>query len=627
MKLRHTVNAMRGSVLRAALLMVGLATTVGACAENAAAPKDADKPAAAAPTAESAKAWAEKVDTTLQQKWTDGARASWVAATYITGDTQALEAKATEDVLNYEARINAEAGAFKDLELDPTTDRMIYRLRTMSAAPAPSDPAKTAELAKILSRLQAAYGAGKWCPENADSEEACQDLGELSEVLATSRDYQAQLDAWTRWRTVSPQMRADYARFVELTNEGARELGFADTGDAWKARYDMTSAEFETEAERLWQQVKPMYDDLHCYVRGKLAKQYPGKVDANGKIPAHLLGNMWAQEWSNLYPLLEPFANKGSLDVTGALKAKKISAVEMTKLAESFFTGLGMKSLPPTFWERSMLEKPRDRDVVCHASAWDLTSKGDVRIKMCIKPTEEDLITIHHELGHIYYYLYYNQLPVLFQSGAHDGFHEAIGDALALSVTPQYLKDAGILKSVPPVDDEAVINQQLKTALDKIAFLPFGRMIDQWRWDVFAGKVKPEEYNAHWWKLRGQYQGIAAPEARPADAFDPGAKYHIPGNTPYVRYFLSFVVQFQFYKSMCEASGHKGPLHTCSFAGSKAAGDKLSAMLAMGASKPWPDALEAMTGTRQMDAAAILEYFAPLRTWLKTQNKGQTCGW
>ena len=301
----------------------------------------------------------------------------------------------------------------------------------------------------------------------------------------------------------------------------------------WRSGYDMSPVEFEAETERLWSQVKPLYEALHCYVRDGLSRQYGDIMPEDGTIPAHLLGNMWAQQWSNIYPLVEPYPGQGDdLDVSGALDAQNYSAERMTRTAEDFFTSIGLPELPASFYEKSMLTKPRDRDVVCHASAWDLDMEGDVRIKQCIEPTEEQLTTIHHELGHIYYYLMYNDLEPPFQTGAHDGFHEAIGDAITLSLTPQHLKKIGLVDAVK-TDEKAVINSQMKLALDKIAFLPFGKMIDQWRWRVFAGEFDEAAYNDGWWSLRKEYQGLSAPNARAAEAFDPGAKYHIPGNTPY----------------------------------------------------------------------------------------------
>jgi peptidyl-dipeptidase A len=523
-----------------------------------------------------------------------------------------------EEVLAYTAKAIKDAARFVGLKLDEQTSRMLYLLRVSSPLSAPSDEKKRAELAAIAAKMEGLYGKGKY---------KGQDLLQLSKTLAKSRKYDELLDAWQGWHSISREMRPMYQRFVEIANEGAREIKFANLGDQWRSAYDMKPEEFEKETDRLWQQVKPLYDDLHCKVRSELAKTYGAdKVPAGKPIPAHLLGNMWAQEWANVYPLVEPYKGQSSLDVESALVAQKYDEVKLVKLGEAFFTSLGLDPLPETFWQRSMFKKPQDREVVCHASAWDVTFDNDLRIKMCVKINEEDLVTVHHELGHNYYFHYYYKLPVLFQQGANDGFHEAIGDALTLSITPGYLKQLNLIKETPK-DDKGLINVQMKLALEKIAFLPFGKLIDQWRWDVFSGKTKPADYNKAWWELRRRYQGVDAAVARSESDFDPGAKYHIPANVPYTRYFLARILQFQFHKAMCQAAGDKRPLHECSVYGNKAAGDKLRAMLALGASKPWPVALEAMTGQKQLDAAPLLEYFAPLSKWLKEQNKGQQCGW
>jgi peptidyl-dipeptidase A len=574
------------------------------------------------PTAADATAFTKQVNGDLKRLWVEWGRAEWVKSTYITDDTEQLAADAHEEVMEYTANAIKDATKYQGLSLDPKTDRMLLLLRLSQSLPSPSDEAKRKKLAEIASKMEGLYGKGKFCK----SEKDCRDLGQLSDVLAKSRDYEEQLEAWAGWHSIGKPIRPLFAEYVALANEGAKETGFEDVGELWKSGYDMTPAEFEQETERLWQQVKPLYDSLHCYVRAKLHEKYKDKVPADGKIPAHILGNMWAQEWTNIYPLVEPYAGVGDIDVTKALQKKKYEAKDLVKLGESFFTSVGLDPLPQTFWDRSQFTQPKDRDVVCHASAWDVTYDNDLRIKMCIKINEEDLITIHHELGHNYYYMYYHTLPVLFQNGAHDGFHEAIGDALALSVTPGYLKNLGILDNVVK-NDKALINLQMKDALEKIAFLPFGKLIDQWRWDVFSGKTSPENYNAAWWTLRERYQGIQSPLARSEEDFDPGAKYHIPANVSYVRYFLARILQFQFHQALCQAAGHEGPLNECSIYGSKPAGAKLKAMLELGASKPWPDALEALTGTRQMDAGPILAYFKPLSDWLATQNQGKQCGW
>ncbi len=572
-----------------------------------------------------ARAFIDKANAELKRHYAQAEQAGWIAATYITDDTQAIAARAQEALMAYLSDAVAESMRYRGAAtVDAETARALHLLHVAHPLPAPRDAGRRAELAAIAARLSATYGKGQWC--GADGKAPCRELPALERVLATEKRWDRLLDAWVGWHSIAVPMKADYARLVELANEGARDIGFGDAGELWRSGYDMAPADFERETERLWQAVKPLYDELHCYVRGRLAKIYPKKLPADGTIPAHLLGNMWAQEWNNIYALVEPFPGRADLDVNAALKAQGYGARKMAKFAENFFVSLGLDPLPETFWQRSMFEKPRDRAVVCHASAWDVDYSGDLRIKMCIEPTEESLVTLHHELGHLYYFHAYNHLPILFQSGANDGFHEAIGDAIALSITPAYLKQAGLLKKVTS-DKAALINVQMKAALEKIAFLPFGKLIDQWRWDVFAGKVSPENYNAAWWALRRQYQGISAPVARSEADFDPGAKYHIPGNVPYMRYFLARILQFQFHKALCDAAGFEGPLHACSIYGNAAAGAKLQAMMALGASRPWPEALEALTGSREIDASALLEYFAPLRAWLAEQNKGKACGW
>ncbi|MEN9800363.1 MAG: hypothetical protein RL653_4060 [Pseudomonadota bacterium] len=611
------------NLIRHALVVAGASVLVSCAtarpAPVAPAPPPRDMPA-------EARAFVDKVNKDLKVLWTKQATAEWIKNTYITDDTERNAAWANEAVMAYLSSAIQASLQFQGVEgLDADTARMLKLLRLSSSLPAPTDEAKRAELASVAAKLEGMYGKAKACGPDGSN---CRDLEKLSAVMGKSRKFDELLDAWKGWHDTARPMRPFYARLAELSNEGAREIAFDDLGSLWRSGYDMTPAEFETETDRLWQQVKPLYDDLHCYVRGRLQKTYGAdKVPDGQPLPAHLLGNMWAQEWTNVYPLVEPFPGQANLDVTKQLEKQKWDAVKMVKLGEAFFTSLGLKPLPSTFYERSQFLQPRDRDVVCHASAWDVTYENDLRVKMCIKPTEEDLVTIHHELGHNYYYAYYHTKPVLFQQGANDGFHEAIGDALVLSIGPDYYQQVGLLPGKLQKNDKALINLQMKDALERVAFLPFGKFIDQWRWDVFSGKVKPEQYNAAWWELRRKYQGVAPPVARTEEDFDPGAKYHIPSNVPYTRYFLARILQFQFHRALCQAAGHQGPLHTCSIYGNKAAGAKLQSMLEMGAQKPWPDALEALTGQRQMDATALLDYFAPLQGWLKEQNKGRSCGW
>jgi peptidyl-dipeptidase A len=578
-------------------------------------------------TPEEAAAFVDRLNKDFRRIGDESAAAGWVQATYITEDTQLLNARATERYLELVSRAVKESRRFDGVKMDEATARTLERLRLGVSAPAPDDPERRAELAALSAKLEAAYGEGKYC-ETVDGRQQCHNIDDVSKVMAGSRDYDALLAAWNGWHTISRPMRQDYVRFVELANEGAKELGYADLGTMWRSGYDMPPDQFVQTVEHLWGQVKPLYDELHCYARDQLAEKYgASKVPAGKPVPAHLFGNIWAQQWNNIYEdILKPYPAIRRAPLDQELVRKNYDAVKMTQAAESFYTSLGMPKLPDTFWKRSMLTRPRDREVVCHASAWQMDGGEDVRIKQCITPTEEELGTIYHELGHLYYDLAYKDQPYFFQRGAHDGFHEAVGDTVLLSVTPGYLASIGLGSAVKP-SHEATINEQMKMAADKIAFLPFGLLVDQWRWKVFSGEVTPADYNKAWWELRQRYQGVAPPSVRSEEDFDPGAKFHIPGNTPYTRYFLAFILQFQFHRALCEAAGFEGPLHECSVAGSKEAGDRFWAMLQAGASRPWPETLEKLTGTREMDASAIIDYFQPLMGWLKERNAGRQCGW
>lgn len=584
------------------------------------------KLASAAEASETAPQFIARVNEESYARAREANAAAWVAATYINEDTQLLSAKASERMLAVQSDILAQTELYRDQRTDAQTARALHLLRTGNTVLPPKDPAQQAELATLAARLEAAYGAAKACADPAGPA-SCRDLGQLSEVLAKSRDPAVLARAWADWHDLARDSKADYERFAELLNNGARDYGFADTGALWRGGYDLPAAEFERTVDALYTQVEPIYEQLHCYARTRLNKAYGDEVaPRKGPIRADLLGNMWSQEWGNVWDILEPYPGTPSLDVSGKLAAAGWNAEKMTRQAEDFYVSLGMPSLPQSFWSRAQLTKPRDRDVVCHASAWDMDMRGDVRIKMCIEPNEEELRTIYHELGHVYYYLAYNDLPPLFQSGAHDGFHEAVGDTILLSLTPGYMHSIGLVDA-PATSKEALINQQMKLAMDRIAFLPFGKLIDQWRWQVFSGAVPPEQYNQAWWDLKLKYQGVVPPVQRDAAHFDAGAKYHIPGNTPYTRYFLAFILQFQFHKALCETAGHQGPLHECSIYGNKAAGERFWAMLSKGQSQAWPATLKELTGGEKMDARPIIDYFQPLMGWLKTANRGQRCGW
>jgi peptidyl-dipeptidase A len=607
------------------------------------------------PTAAEAQAFIDRANAELLKLTTDASHAEWTAETDITDDTEATTALMNEQATTRALDLGAESHRWDKVTLPPQLRRQILLLQLGTPA-APKDPKLLAEQTQLAAQLTATYGKGKYCPDTLAGQQPapgakCMGIDAISSIMAKSHDPEELTRLWVGWHAIGEPMKDKYTRFIELQNIGAKELGYSDTGELWRAPYDMTPAQFSAELERTWAQLEPLYRELHDYVRARLIAKYGKAAErAGGMIPAELLGNMWAQEWGNIYDIVAPTDPKLSqfkpIDLESALKkqiAEKDPAAApafdpstdlssdkghaaslaagraIVHYGEDFFKSLGFAPLPDTFWERSQFVHPRDRDVVCHASAWDVDSVDDLRVKMCIEVNDDYFTTVHHELGHNFYQRAYNKQPYLFRGGANDGFHEAIGDSIALSITPAYLKTLGLATEEPPV--EADIPLQLRTALDKVAFLPFALALDKWRWQVFSGEIKPADYNKAWWALRKKYQGIVPPAERTEADFDPGAKMHVPANVPYARYFLARIYQFQFYKAMCDASGYKGPLNRCSFYGSKAAGEKLNTMLAAGQSRPWQETLKEMTGTDHLDAQAMLDYFAPLYHWLKEQNR------
>ncbi len=612
---------------RSALSMLALSVALAAPA-HAQAPAAAPATAApaAAPTAVDADAFVARAAREAAEYSLDASRTAWVNATYITDDTDALVAKAGAIGTEMSVRFALEAAKYDGVSgIGPDTRRQLDLLKSALTLPAPTRPGAAQTLAELSTRMSSAYGKGRGAlrgqPINGSDIEA---------AMGTNRNPAELKEMWVSWHdNVGAPMRSDYAQMTGIANEGSKQLGFADTGALWRSGYDMPAAEFEQLADQLWKEVEPLYLSLHSYVRWKLNEKYGDAVQAKtGPIRADLLGNMWAQEWGGIYDIVAP-AGSGDLgyEIGGLLQAKGYDPVRMVKAGENFYSSLGFAALPETFWQRSQITKPADREVICHASAWNLDNKDDIRIKMCTKVNSDDFVTIHHELGHNYYQRAYNRQPFFYQNGANDGFHEAIGDFVALSITPDYLVNIGLLDParVPGTDKDTGL--LLRQAMDKVAFLPFGLLMDKWRWGVFSGQIPAGGYQKGWDDLRLRYQGVAPPVARDETRFDPGAKYHIPASTPYARYFLARILQFQFYKAACDQAGWKGPLHRCSFFGNKQVGERLNAMLAMGASKPWPDALQAFTGTRRMSGKPMLAYFAPLKKWLDRQNKGKPQGW
>lgn len=582
----------------------------------------------AAPTAADAEAFIEKVEAWTRDFGEFSARTAWVQATYINYDTNWLVTRADTEATEMGVKFANEAKKFNDLELPEVTRRKLEAIKLGVNLPAPSRPGAASELSTINTRMGAAYETGKI---ELDGEVTPRST--LETLMGDVRDPEKLKEIWVKWREVpvssdenNNSIKSDYAKMVALANEGASELGYGDAGAMWRSRYDMDPDAFAAEMDRLWTQVKPLYDELHCHVRAKLNDEYGDDVvPLDQPIRADLLGNMWAQTWGNIGDLVEPEGAAPSYDLTERLVANDYTPIKIFETGEDFFSSLGFDALPETFWERSMLTKPADREVACHASAWDLDWADDIRVKMCTNVNADDFRTVHHELGHNYYQRAYQNQSVLFQTGANGGFHEAIGDMISLSITPDYLKQIGVIDEVPDASKD--LGLLMNEALEGVAFLPFGLLMDKWRWQVFSGELTPETYNEGWWNLRTEYQGIQPPVERSASDFDPGGKYHIPGNVSYERYFLARILQFQFHKAACDLAGWEGPLHRCSVYGSKAVGARFNAMLELGASEPWPEALAAFTGSREMDGSAIVEYFDPLMVWLKEQNEDRTCGW
>ena len=542
--------------------------------------------------------------------------AAWDQQTNLTPENEELSAEAQREMMAATMELATEAARFASAVLSDDLARQLDLIKLAVRLPAPADLEKQAELTRTVAALASRYGRGSYDGR---------DLDQLSRVMAESRDPDALLDAWRGWRTISSPMRAPFERYVSLGNDGARGLGYADLGELWRSGYDMPPDAFAAEVERLWLQVKPLYDSLHAFVRRGLVRTYgAAAANADGLIAAHLLGNMWSDYWGDIYPLLGGPSNPAARDLTTQIRAKGVDAVEMVRYAERFFTSLGFESLPASFWERSMFSKPADREVICHPTSWDVDRNMDVRMSYCVEMTGDGFFTIHHELGHAYYDLAYRERPYLFRDGANAGFHEAIGDAITLSVTPDYLVEAGLLHATDGEGDDVPV--LLRTALDRVPYLPFAMAVETWRWGVFSGQIKAADYNAAWWDLAQRYQGIYSPVPRSETDFDAAAKYHVAANVPSIPYFIATILQFQFHRAFARDAGFTGPLHRFSVHGNKAVGSKFRDMLALGRSRPWPEALFALTGEREMDATALLEYFAPLKRWLDEQNSGRAVG-
>lgn len=633
-------------------LLLALSTLALAACRPSPAPPPGAPAATAAPADAGAAAFLARVDAEYRRTWPETTAAQWLSTTDAGPDAQRLAELADARA---RARLDAwlaEAGRHDNASLPAAQRRQLDLLWRLDTAPAPPLPAQRDQMGRLAGRLEGGYAAAAACQA---ATAACRPLPVLERVLADNRDYDAQLQAWRAWHDAAAPLHAPFRAFVALANAGARHRGQPDLGALWRSGYDMPPAQLEAEVERLWKQVAPLYGQLQCYAGRRLQEAYGRRGTLpGGLLPAHLLGDMWQQDWSNAWDLLQPYPQAASPDVTDALQrrrqgrlraalaqvpagdadarflagrdAARAGAQDMARQAEAFYVSLGLPALPQSFWQRSQFVRPLERQALCEASAWDMDLAGDVRVRMCLAPNESDFLALVHEMGHLYYDLAYHAQPVLLQGGANDAFHEAVGDTAVLAMTPAWLHAAG-LAGAPGEDRRATINAQMRIALSRLPRLPFALAMERWRWGVFDGTIAPAQDNRAWWALKARYQGVAPAAPRADDAFDPGAKYHVAANIPYLRYFLADVLQFQLHAALCRAAGQDGALQACSIAGNAEAGRRLQAMMARGASQPWQRTLQELTGQNDFDAAPMLEYFAPLSQWLAEQNRGRDCAW
>jgi len=572
----------------------------------------------------------------LRQSAVRSTFASWNYESNITDATQKVSDRATEAASLLTKKLGKEAQKFDIAQIQNLdVKRKLKLMKNIGTAALPKQQLK--EFIELTTNMGKAYSTAKVLDRETGQKSLSLEP-ELTTILARSRDPATLRYYWEQWREQSgKKIRNMYHKYVGLYNQAAKANGFVDASLMKVSAYE--SDTFQQEMEDTWQGLRPLYQQLHAYVRTKLGEHYgPDVVPGRGPLPAHLLGNMWAQSWNNIADILRPFPTKPSINVTGEMIRQGWTPRKMFEKADDFFQSMGMDPMPPKFWSGSILEKPKDgRELTCHASAWDFYNGEDFRIKQCTRVNQEDFVTVNHEMGHVQYFLQYNNQSYLYRDGANPGFHEGVADILSLAVgTATYFQKLGLLgEEVDIGDEETNINILFDMALERIAFLPFGYLVDKFRWDVYSGRTSLDNMNCHWWKLRHEIQGLAPPGPRDNSQFDAGAKYHVAGDVGYVRYFTAFIYEFQFYRALCLESGDyvpgdpKKPLHRCNFYGNTAAGDKLRAMLQMGASRPWMEAMEKMTGQRAMSTKAIREYFGPLETWLQQENRraGVEVGW
>ncbi len=551
-------------------------------------------------------------------------RAQWVNQTNLNEDTNWLAARASERFTAVQMNLARTAATYRSRDIDPIIARKLALLAVAVRSPAPPSSDQAGQWADLRTRLVARYNQQRV----VDGERMLGSYGEVRHAMETTRDPEALLHLWHEWHAVGHDLEDDYARYVALSRQGAQSLGFHDVGELWRSVYDMSPTEMAADTERLWAEIRPLYAALHCHTRAALSKAYGAGVQAPaGPIRIELTRNPMGMYWVGAYDLLATGLPTPGYDLDHLLESHPSSGEALAHYADRFWTSTGLPAMPASFWTRSLFDKPSDRTVACSGSAAIVGDPTDVRLKMCVGNNALDFSTVHHEVGHAVYALAYQEQPYLFRGAANDAFHEAVADLGALSITPAYLQAIGIITPAEALGADQDLGLLLRMALQRVTFLPFSLIVDRWRWQVYAGAVPPAQYDATWWSLVAQYQGLMPGETRPEGSFDIAALPHITSDISYIRYFYAYLIEFQLFKAACDAAGWTGPLHRCSLYGNAAAGAHLRPMLAMGASRPGADALEAGTGARRVSAEGLLAYFAPLRAYLDAQNQERQCGW
>ncbi|XP_053696511.1 angiotensin-converting enzyme [Sabethes cyaneus] len=515
-------------------------------------------------------------------------------------------------------------------------DKLYRQVRLMSIiGPSALPPDQLDRYNRIVNDMLTIFNGAQICAYERPFECGLRLQPHLKDIMAKSRDWNELQYTWLEWRRKSGRhMRELFEQLVDLTNEAARVNNFTDGAAYWQFPYE--SRDFREEMEQVWKEILPLYEMIHAYVRRKLREFYgPDKISRDVPLPDHILGDMYGQSWNNILDVLIPYPGRSYLEVTPEMHKQGYNPLVMFQIADEFFVSMNMTAMPPDFWLTSVLTQPPDRPVLCTPSSWDFCNGKDYRIKMCTTVSHKDFITVHHELAHVQYFLNYRNNPKVFRDGANPGFHEAIGDAVTLSVAaPKHLQNLGLVQK--NVDDTAHdINFLFSLALEKVVFLPFALAMDAWRYDIFEKRIRKEQYNCHWWLLREQYGGVKPPVLRSELDFDPGAKYHVAANIPYIKYFFSNVLQFQIHRAMCSASRQydpldpNKPLHKCDIYRQPAAGNILKQLMERGASEPWQQVLQEVIGEGRLDGTALREYFRPLEEWLRNENlrTNEFVGW